>query len=162
MISKFRTHKLQGIIFAVGVVLLLGVELLRWRRSRSRTGQKLDSTTFVDGASSFCIALIYGIGSALIVIPLLYAFAQWLQGHSIFQINDRLKDIFGGASTVVIAVLLFIVVDFTYYWAHRLGHTMELFWANHSVHHSSEHYNPSTAVRISFLDEAWDLSWNRE
>ena len=34
VIAKFRTHKLQMVIFAVGVVLLLGVELLRWRRSR--------------------------------------------------------------------------------------------------------------------------------
>ena len=157
VVSKLRTHKLQAVIFAVGVVLLLGVEFLRWRRSRSQTGEKLDSTTFVDGASSFCIALIYGIGSALIVIPLLYAFAQWVHSHAIFQVNERLKDIFGGASTVIIAILLFIVVDFSYYWAHRLGHRMELFWANHSVHHSSEHYNPTTAVRISFLDEAWDL-----
>jgi sterol desaturase/sphingolipid hydroxylase (fatty acid hydroxylase superfamily) len=157
VISRFRSQKLQSVIFAVGVVLLLGVELLRWRRSRSRTGQKVDNTVFVDGASSFCVALLYGIGSALIVIPLLYAFAQWLHTHAIFHVNDRLKDLFGGSSIVVIGVLLFVAVDFTYYWAHRLGHTMELFWANHSVHHSSEHYNPSTAVRISFLDEAWDL-----
>ena len=77
VVSKLRTHKLQAVIFAVGVVLLLGVEFLRWRRSRASTGEKLDSTTFVDGASSFCIALIYGIGSALIVIPLFYAFADF-------------------------------------------------------------------------------------
>ena len=157
VVTKFRSHTLQGIIFAAGVVLLLGVELLRWSRSRSRTGQQVDDTTFIDGASSFCVALIYGMGTALIVVPLLYGFAEWLRGHAIFQLNDRLKEIFGGASTVVILILLVIVVDFTYYWAHRFGHKVELFWANHSVHHSSEHYNPTTAVRISFLDEAWDL-----
>ncbi|MCX6507440.1 MAG: hypothetical protein NTU96_10275 [Actinobacteria bacterium] len=98
VIAKFRTHKLQMFIFAAGVLLLLGVEFLRWRRTRARTGEKLDSTTYIDGASSFSIGLIYGIGSALIVIPLLYAFAQWVHSHAIFQVNERLKDIFGGAS----------------------------------------------------------------
>lgn len=108
VIAKFRTHKLQLVIFAVGVVLLLGLELLRWRRSRALTGEKLDSTTYIDGASSFSIGLIFGIGSGLIVIPLLFAYAQWVHSHAIFHVNDRLKDVFGGASTVVIAILLLL------------------------------------------------------
>jgi len=157
VLMKFRTHKLQSIIFAVGVVLLLLVELLRWRKTSKASNAELDSSTFVDGASSFCIGLTFGIGSAMVVFPLLYAFAELLHDHAIFHINDRLKDALGGAAPYVIFVLLFIAVDFTYYWAHRFGHKMELFWANHSVHHSSEHYNPTVAVRISFLDEAWDL-----
>lgn len=37
--------------------------------------------------------------------------------------------------------------DFCYYWAHRLGHESRLFWASHVVHHSSERYNLSTALR---------------
>mgnify|MGYP002630516528 FL=1 len=37
--------------------------------------------------------------------------------------------------------------DFCYYWAHRFGHESRLFWASHIVHHSSQRYNLSTALR---------------
>ena len=37
--------------------------------------------------------------------------------------------------------------DFCYYWNHRLGHRSALFWAAHVVHHQSEDYNLSTALR---------------
>jgi sterol desaturase/sphingolipid hydroxylase (fatty acid hydroxylase superfamily) len=37
--------------------------------------------------------------------------------------------------------------DFAYYWLHRWEHGVRLFWATHVSHHSSEHYNLSTALR---------------
>ncbi|HEX6419402.1 MAG TPA: sterol desaturase family protein [Acidimicrobiales bacterium] len=37
--------------------------------------------------------------------------------------------------------------DFVYYWNHRLMHEVRLLWAHHVVHHSSERYNLSTALR---------------
>jgi len=37
--------------------------------------------------------------------------------------------------------------DFCYYWAHRLGHEISVLWAAHAVHHQSEEYNLSTALR---------------
>jgi sterol desaturase/sphingolipid hydroxylase (fatty acid hydroxylase superfamily) len=44
-------------------------------------------------------------------------------------------------------VLLFFVDDFSYYWFHRISHECRIFWASHVVHHSSQHYNLSTALR---------------
>jgi sterol desaturase/sphingolipid hydroxylase (fatty acid hydroxylase superfamily) len=44
-------------------------------------------------------------------------------------------------------VLIFFSDDFTYYWYHRVSHECRFFWASHVVHHSSEHYNLSTALR---------------
>jgi len=44
-------------------------------------------------------------------------------------------------------LLLFFADDFAYYWFHRVHHEVRVFWASHVVHHSSEHYNLSTAVR---------------
>lgn len=41
----------------------------------------------------------------------------------------------------------FVLYDFCYYWQHRLGHTVGLFWATHSVHHQSEEFNLTTALR---------------
>ena len=46
---------------------------------------------------------------------------------------------------VWLSALLFY--DFCYYWAHRAGHEINLFWASHQVHHSSEYYNLTTALR---------------
>ena len=46
-------------------------------------------------------------------------------------------------------ILLFIGVDFFYYWFHRLAHEISLFWGTHIVHHQSEEYNLSVALRQS-------------
>ncbi len=43
--------------------------------------------------------------------------------------------------------LCFVADDFAYYWQHRTGHRVRWFWAAHVNHHSSQHYNLSTALR---------------
>ena len=43
--------------------------------------------------------------------------------------------------------LLFFADDLTYYTFHRTSHECRLFWASHVVHHSSQKYNLSTALR---------------
>jgi alkylglycerol monooxygenase len=44
-------------------------------------------------------------------------------------------------------VFALVLYDFCYYWQHRMGHTVGLFWAVHSVHHQSEEFNLTTALR---------------
>lgn len=44
-------------------------------------------------------------------------------------------------------VAAFVAYDLSYYWAHRAGHRIRWFWASHVIHHSSQHYNLSTALR---------------
>ena len=44
-------------------------------------------------------------------------------------------------------LLAFVLYDFCYYWLHRLGHERNVLWAAHSVHHQSEEYNLTTALR---------------
>ena len=51
------------------------------------------------------------------------------------------------ASNWLTWVFAFVFYDFCYYWQHRLGHTVGLFWATHSVHHQSEEFNLTTALR---------------
>ena len=41
----------------------------------------------------------------------------------------------------------FVLDDLAYYWYHRIGHRSRWFWAAHVIHHSSQHYNLSTALR---------------
>jgi sterol desaturase/sphingolipid hydroxylase (fatty acid hydroxylase superfamily) len=44
-------------------------------------------------------------------------------------------------------VALFFADDLAYYCFHRIHHEVRVFWASHVVHHSSQHYNLSTALR---------------
>ena len=48
-------------------------------------------------------------------------------------------------------LLLFIGIDFFYYWFHRLSHEVNILWGAHIVHHQSEEYNLSVALRQSSL-----------
>lgn len=48
-------------------------------------------------------------------------------------------------------VAVFVLVDFCYYWSHRLSHGINLLWAGHVVHHSSEEYNLAVALRQSSI-----------
>lgn len=44
-------------------------------------------------------------------------------------------------------VIAFVADDFFYYLVHRAGHRIRWLWASHVIHHSSQHYNLSTALR---------------
>lgn len=51
------------------------------------------------------------------------------------------------ADSALTWIFAFVAYDLTYYWSHRMGHTLNLFWAGHAIHHSSEEYNLTTALR---------------
>lgn len=45
----------------------------------------------------------------------------------------------------------FIVLDFEFYWGHRLHHQINFLWNKHSIHHNSQEYNLATSIRQPFL-----------
>ena len=52
-------------------------------------------------------------------------------------------------------VVAFFMYDFFYYWAHRGGHEVNLLWSAHVIHHSSEDFNLSTALRQSSTNQVF-------
>ena len=56
-------------------------------------------------------------------------------------------------------VLLLFAEDFVYYWNHRIAHESRLFWASHVVHHSSQKYNLSTALRQTWSGSFYTFIW---
>ncbi len=48
-------------------------------------------------------------------------------------------------------ILLLLAADFVWYWYHRLGHEINIFWAAHIVHHQSEEFNFTAAARITTI-----------
>lgn len=49
--------------------------------------------------------------------------------------------------------LLFLLVDFSYYWGHRLSHHVRWMWASHSVHHSPNEMTLATSYQLAWT--AW-------
>jgi sterol desaturase/sphingolipid hydroxylase (fatty acid hydroxylase superfamily) len=52
---------------------------------------------------------------------------------------------------------LLILSDFIFYWFHRTGHRINIFWAAHMPHHSSEEMNLSVGVRASFTQRIFQF-----
>jgi alkylglycerol monooxygenase len=55
---------------------------------------------------------------------------------------------------------LFLFTDLAYYWAHRMSHEINLFWGGHVVHHQSEEYNLSVALRQSSFQIVWTFAFS--
>lgn len=92
-------------------------------------------------------SLIMGFGSEL--APLLGgAFAIGWVFTAAYEF--RLTDI---PNTWWAVVLCFVLDDFRYYWWHRISHERRWFWASHVVHHSSQHYNLTTALRQTWTGQ---------
>ena len=88
-------------------------------------------------------SLLMGLGSTVfgaLTVGAIYAAATWLHQFRAFTIGTQWWVWLG----------LFVLDDFNYYWAHRTGHRVRWFWAAHVNHHSSQHYNLSTALRQSW------------
>lgn len=52
-------------------------------------------------------------------------------------------------------ILAMVLWDLCYYWEHRMAHTINLFWGGHVVHHQSEEYNLSVALRQTSTGFIW-------
>ena len=87
------------------------------------------------------VSMIMGMGSA--VSGALLGFVAYAASIWVYE-NMRLTTI--GFSAVSFSVLL-VLNDFVYYWKHRAMHRIRWFWGNHVIHHSSNFYNLTTALR---------------
>ncbi len=89
-------------------------------------------------------SLAMGLGSQ--VVPVAITTVLGLGGYLVLW-NLTPFDLGSGWVAWTVAIL---GKDFVYYWFHRASHEMRFLWAAHVVHHSSEHYNLSTALRQSW------------
>jgi sterol desaturase/sphingolipid hydroxylase (fatty acid hydroxylase superfamily) len=135
------------IAYAVpGFVALILIEIAWARRHAPAAYEARDMLT----------SLLLGLGSTIagaLVAGAIYGAAQWLFAHRIATVPYVWWS--------WLAVML--LDDFNYYWAHRTGHRVRWFWAAHVNHHTSQHYNLSTALRqtwtgffaLSFVFRIW-------
>ncbi len=94
--------------------------------------------------SDTAASLVMGLGNTISGLTLSAAAVGWfvfLERFALFEIGYVWWAF----------VLAFVLDDFVYYWSHRFAHTVRWWWADHVVHHSSQHYNLSTALRQPWL-----------
>lgn len=53
--------------------------------------------------------------------------------------------------TLLVWIALILATDFVWYWYHRAGHKINLFWGFHVVHHTSEEFNYTAGTRITIF-----------
>lgn len=111
------------------VALVLAEMLVARARDRSRYCPRDTLTSLMLGLGSTVAGVLAG-GAVLALATLVHGF--------------RLFDIGWQWYWFVVA---FVLDDLAYYAFHRSAHRVRLFWASHVVHHSSQHYNLSTALR---------------
>ncbi|QBM30135.1 lysoplasmalogenase family protein [Hydrogenophaga pseudoflava] len=125
----------QVIVLATPVFLLLiAIEFWVGRRRRRNT------YALADTFSSIGLGMLSRIADVF-TFALRLGIYVWVQDHAALWRNDG----FWTSSAGWLLALVFY--DFLYYWNHRLGHEVGLLWAAHVVHHQSQHYNLSTALR---------------
>lgn len=94
---------------------------------------------FNDAVTNISCGIVQQITGVFSKTILIIGYIYLYENHRIFNIQENL----------ITWVLLFIGIDFFYYWFHRLAHEVSLFWGTHIVHHQSEEYNLSVALRQS-------------
>ncbi|WP_375289832.1 sterol desaturase family protein [Qipengyuania sp.] len=115
----------------VGLVL---AEMIWARRNRPEAYEAKDTL----------VSLAFGLGSTVAgalfggAFLLLYL---WLYQFRVFDFGPEWWMVWWAWP------VCFVLDDLAYYWVHRFGHRVRWFWASHVNHHSSQHYNLSTALR---------------
>ena len=113
-----------------GFVALVLIEMLWARRARRDAYEPRDTLT----------SLAFGLGSTVSALLFGGVFVALYMGLWEFRLFDV-------PWTWWAFALCFVLDDLKYYWVHRFGHRVRWFWASHVNHHSSQHYNLSTALR---------------
>lgn len=105
--------------------------------------QRDGSYNDADALCSIGLNMMNSVVAMAVSVFVPIAFYVW-----VFE-NARLFDITHVGAALVVA---FLVHELSYYWDHRLGHRIGLLWAFHSIHHSSNEFNHSTAARGFYFD----------
>ena len=133
-------NQFQVIVLATPIFFVLMVLEFAWGYRRQKKGTGRNTYQLSDTLNSLSLGVLSQLGGI---------FTKLLTVGIYTGIQDSVtlveQPAFWGAWYGVLLALVFY--DFCYYWLHRGGHRMAILWAAHVVHHQSQHYNLSTALR---------------
>lgn len=135
-------------ILAFAVPLFTGFMLLEFYYSKKKALQLFH---FEEAVANLNIGMAERV-TDLFTTGMFYFIFAWLYKHfAICHIKPGFFTWLG----------LFIATDFVWYWYHRFGHEINLFWSAHVVHHQSNDFNYTASVRITvFQSVARALFWS--
>ena len=119
--------------YAVPVFLLMIVLELGWGLFRGNNTYRVN-----DSINSLSMGLLSTVTKFVFLNIGALAFARISQEYAVWSFDIN------ALGHWLLAILLY---DFLYYWFHRISHERQFFWGSHVVHHQSEDYNLSTALR---------------
>jgi len=145
-----NTRMSKVIVFAAPVFFLLIAIEFAW--SRLRTSRTAGQTPYrlsdsINSVSLGMLSQLLGVLGKLLIVGIYAAVFDTL---ALYPRPEFWSTWYG-------VLLALIFYDLCYYWYHRAGHVVALFWAAHVVHHQSQHYNLSTALRQT--SSGMLLSW---
>ena len=119
--------------YAIPVFLLLIVIELFWGWWKGNNTYRAN-----DSINSLSLGLLSTVTKFVFLNIGLLVFSGIEENYAIWAFNSS------SLGHWLLAILLY---DFLYYWFHRVSHERQFFWGSHVVHHQSEDYNLSTALR---------------
>lgn len=130
----------QIIVLATPVFFgLIALEFAwEWRQLRQARGPK--TYRLNDAINSIGLGLLSQISAVFTGLLRIGIYSAIYQSAALYK-NDAFWTTWPGW------LLALLFYDFCYYWLHRAGHESAVFWAAHVVHHQSQAYNLSTALR---------------
>ena len=124
--------KILIIAMPLFLILVLFEKWYGWRKGND-TVRTMDMISSLSSGVTNSTKDVLGLSIAIISY-------SWMVEHlTIYQVK----------SSWILYVIAFLALDFAGYWVHRLAHTVNFFWNNHIVHHSSEEFNLACALRQS-------------
>jgi len=112
---------------------LVLVEILYGLISKKHYYNLMDTLSSLSSGITNLLKDLLGIG----VIIISYPFIK--KSISIIELNE----------SVLLYTIAFVCLDFASYWNHRLNHSINFFWNQHVIHHSSQEFNLACALRQS-------------
>ena len=136
-VDQILGSNIPYITYAVPIFfLLIGIEAFVGWMGRQELYRMNDT---INDLSCGILQQVVGI----FMRTILFAGYLWIYQH--YALVDMSG--FSPAGKGWAALVLFLGVDFCYYWFHRFSHEMNGPWAGHVVHHQSEEYNLAVALR---------------
>jgi alkylglycerol monooxygenase len=126
------------ILYAIPFFFLLIFIELGYGAWRGRNTYRLNDT--INSLSMGSLSRL----QSLVILGFSGVIYEWTVTHYQFS---QLPD-----TEIWVWISCFVGYDFAYYWKHRLGHEVALFWGSHVAHHQSEDYNLATALRQTSID----------
>jgi alkylglycerol monooxygenase len=99
---------------------------------------KKEIPNFIDTISSLSSGMTNILKATLGLTLVVISYPWLVKNLAIFHLSS---------SSFGTYALVFIFLDFTGYWVHRLNHRVNIFWNHHIIHHSSEEFNLPCALR---------------